>query len=204
MAFALNFREQLTGAIRDQFEQLVAWLNGWTRIEHNEDGTHSDVTAESLTLQGGRVGEVTSLPYDSARFDTGDSAVWTVASSSFDYLLYSRVGQIVTLWFSLSDTEITSSSAGQLLIKIPELYRLKFANGKPVGMATMGHCEWRDSVDNAGIATVFPLASSQGMILELDRRDPSSMLFEDWPIATYSEIAGWAIFPLEPNNTPTV
>src|SRR4051812_14388542 len=84
---------------RDQLQQDLQRLQtaitaGWGQ-EHNPDGSHGDVVADSLDLQGAAVGEWVDLPYSAARFDTDGSGVWTVDATDVNYLRMSRIGQIV-------------------------------------------------------------------------------------------------------------
>jgi hypothetical protein len=45
-----TYLEFLVGYIREEFEQLYALFEGYLRVEHAEDGGHTNVTAHSLTL----------------------------------------------------------------------------------------------------------------------------------------------------------
>lgn len=38
--------------VADEFDQFYALLEGYLRVEHNEDGTHRDLTASSVTVTG--------------------------------------------------------------------------------------------------------------------------------------------------------
>lgn len=55
MKIGLAFRNELMGIpggtwIVEQFDQLVAGINGVWKIEHNDNGTHRHVTAETVTV----------------------------------------------------------------------------------------------------------------------------------------------------------
>lgn len=48
----LKYRDQLKGATLDEFEQLATGIRSLFDVEHNGDGTHSDITADSITITG--------------------------------------------------------------------------------------------------------------------------------------------------------
>lgn len=58
MIFGLHFRERLQkgGALGNtvilEFQRLMASLRTWGEVEHNDDGTHGAVTAESVAVSG--------------------------------------------------------------------------------------------------------------------------------------------------------
>lgn len=102
MNWALSAAEQLLGlggrlgsVVVSEFEQLSSALRTWTEVEHKEDGTHSDVTADSidvddLTVADLRVG--TSIAPVSAATDSVDlggvahaDRFWTVYAIEGDF-----------------------------------------------------------------------------------------------------------------------
>ena len=206
MGFALKFREQLTGAIRDEFENLVSSITGWSRLEHNTDGTHGDVTATSLSLQGAGVGELVDLPYDAARFYTGGSGVWTVAEADLQYLKATRIGQIVIVWFGIDDSALTVDVAEQLYIRIPEFHAFPSSRtGNPYQMWEGGSASYVDAAGD-GIASTFALAQPQSNIpytvVEVDKISPTNATYDDWAVGAIS-VWGMSVFPCVPNNIPT-
>jgi hypothetical protein len=60
-----TYLSQLTGAVKSELDQFYALLEGWLRIEHNEDGSHGDVTAVSVqsgdTLAESHLGDLSAL-----------------------------------------------------------------------------------------------------------------------------------------------
>jgi hypothetical protein len=55
MSFGLNFRGELGGVsgwLVEEFDQFYARLNTYLKAEHLEDGTHGDLTCDSLTVNG--------------------------------------------------------------------------------------------------------------------------------------------------------
>ena len=49
---SLTFAELLSSATRAELEQFVSLLQGYLSQQHKEDGSHSDVTADSLDVSG--------------------------------------------------------------------------------------------------------------------------------------------------------
>jgi hypothetical protein len=206
MAFGLKFREQLTGAIRDEFEQLVASLNGWSRTEHNGDGSHSDISADSVTLQGAPVGTLIDLPYDATRFFAEPSAVWTVQAGDLDYLKATRIGQIVTVWFRVQNTAITVDAAQDLQIRLPELHAIPVVGvaGSLTQVWGCGMVRWIDGGNlTNGIAFVDAQAGGQETYLSLARIDPTTGESTTWPTTSDLDLYGSICFPVEPNNVAT-
>jgi hypothetical protein len=52
----LKFRNMLPTVIREELDSLVASINGFWAVEHNPDGTHRDIHASSVTINGVPVG----------------------------------------------------------------------------------------------------------------------------------------------------
>lgn len=121
--FALKHRELLPTGVVDEFENLTASLKANILAEHNEDGTHGDVVADSLTLGGASMGEWINIPYDSARYVSGGSGTWTVDEADQLILRYTRIRDIAIVHFALQNTVIsTDTPTDGLLIKFPELH----------------------------------------------------------------------------------
>lgn len=53
MAFEVVFRERLPQDVLDELDQHNATLSGYLDEEHNEDGSHADITADSVTVRPG-------------------------------------------------------------------------------------------------------------------------------------------------------
>lgn len=48
----LTFAEMLSNSTREELQQLLALLEGYLRVEHDDSGRHTDVTADSVTVEG--------------------------------------------------------------------------------------------------------------------------------------------------------
>jgi hypothetical protein len=128
----LKFRDTLPPEVLHELEQYNANLNQYIYREHDENGKHTDVTADSVSLQGANIGEVVDLPYSSVRYTTGGSGTWTVEQTDQSFLRYVRVGQMVVLNFALGNTVISvDTPTDDLIINLPEFQAI-------TGKATSG------------------------------------------------------------------
>lgn len=207
--FGLKWADQLTGAIRDEFESLAAALIGWTGAEHNNDGTHSDITADTISIHDAVIGEPVNLPYSSARFFTSSSGVWTVAEADVVYLRATRIGQLVFVQFNLTTTGLATDTADSLYIRLPELHALPNIVGGSPAYQVSGVLDWQD-VSNATNGTGLVSAQAQtfagtvpSTVLQLDRVGPTNATYSAWAISADFNITGSIWFALEPNNVPT-
>jgi len=98
-------------------------LRAWLDKEHNTDGTHADVTAESLTLQGALVGAREILPFDTARFSSG-AGTWTITAAQTIVFEVSRVGRLACVSFVCDGSTLTVATTTQFNIALPELHAL--------------------------------------------------------------------------------
>jgi hypothetical protein len=53
----LTFASLLSNATRQELEQLVSLLQGYLSVQHNDDGAHTDITGDSLTVTGAVAGD---------------------------------------------------------------------------------------------------------------------------------------------------
>jgi hypothetical protein len=210
MALALKFRDKLPAGVVDELDQLVGAIKGWWSPEHNDDGSHGDVNADSLTLQDGRVGELTDIAFDASRFFAEGASVWTVQSADQSYLRYSRIGQLAFVQFNLQGTGITVDTSGSLFVRLPELHALptRDSAGSPA-YHTGGILNWSD---HAGGTNGIGLVSAQAQafagavpstLLQLDKcidGTSAASMFGDWPITADLWISGSCWFTVEPNN----
>lgn len=193
--------------------QLESQLRALLDREHNEDGTHSDITADSLTLHTGEVGEVTELAWTAGRFAAAFTAgTWDITSTSskMKYLRVSQVGRIAFASFRIEGTVIATDSVEELWIRLPELHAMPAANAAGVATSfTGGVCYWLDgATSDLGMGLVSPAAdgftnSVPGTLLVVTKYNSDAKVLTQWPISTNLTIDGSAWFFLEPDNTPT-
>jgi hypothetical protein len=61
MHIGLNWRNTIEGAgplgvaVAKELDSLIAGISAWSNVEHNDDGTHADVTADSVVITGSPV-----------------------------------------------------------------------------------------------------------------------------------------------------
>ena len=74
-----SYLSEVGGRIRDEFESLYSLVQGWLGVEHKSDGTHADVTADTVTTTGTiTVGTTLTTPDLTVTYDatiTDDLAV---------------------------------------------------------------------------------------------------------------------------------
>lgn len=209
--FGLKYRGEYTGGDTGaEFEHLTASISAFAEKEHNGDGTHGDITAASLTLQGARAGEIVSLAYDSGRYVTLDAAVWTVTAANQQYLRASRIGQLVFVQFALEQTTITVDTPSSLYIRLPEMHALPARDiyGSP-SYQVGGLLFWYDNQHfTSGMGQVSAQAQDfantvPSTLLQLDLvKDGTSdaSMYHVWPFTNDLRIQGSCWFAVEPNN----
>lgn len=203
--------------VRKDLEGIASGVHaGWGR-QHKTDGSHSAITADSLTLQGATAGAVTGLAYDAARFSTYTGGTWTVASTSFEYLRFSRFGQLVFVQFSIGPTTIAVDTPDYLVINMPELHALP-GQPKGAGLGTPqygGTLHWTDLNASNGGAGENGIGAISAQASEMDQTAPSTGLWlervvdpgtvtsyalKQWPLSTTLYLEGSIWFTCEPNN----
>lgn len=194
-----------------EFEKLSAGINGYLGLEHGDDGTHTDIVPDTISLQGAQVGVWTDLPTTGGRFYTSDTAVWTVEPTDINYLKAMRIGELVLVTFSLEHSEITvSATGGGLYLAMPEFSAIPFSStGRPFQCYLGGMLEWNDiQHSDVGVGTVTAIAQPPLVangpsytVLKLGRLGTNSR-YEDWPVSNNISVTGTVWFPVMPNNQP--
>ena len=217
MAINVNYRDGLDQQTVTELDNTTAHITGFLRQEHNADGSHADVTANSLSLGGAPVGEWVDIPYAAARYTTVDAAVWTVQEADVQYLKVARVGSIAFVCFRVVNTAITVDTATNgLYIFLQQLNTFprstNFSDPTLSPPFGIGMIEWSRNNGGSGMqglayidaySSRFVLGSGgAGVTLELTYINPSTGKPASWPIDTYDYIHGQIWFPLTPNNQP--
>lgn len=196
-------------AVKDEFDNIYDSLRAIFFAsktnaggQHKEDGSHGIVTADSVKIQGSTIGEVTTIAYDAARF-TSDIFTWQVDAVDFEYIRFTRVGQLVTLWFGVSGTSFPGGPVNDIRILMPELHLLPaiFNDGSGLIYSTYlgGMCRYSDA-SGEGYCEVrareTPLAGT-----------PSMNVFMQKSVGTFSgvdcDFHGYVTFPVQYGNVPT-
>jgi hypothetical protein len=151
--FSLKFRSQLPKPVASEFENLTARLRSVLTTQHNEDGTHANITTPQISLpdpsdadQFLPVGQVTSLTIDATRFTTDNASTWTVPAHVGNLIWVARVGAVLLVGFSLPATTVDNgggTSPEFLFINLPELTAPSVSAGKAMFAGTAS-LRWSD------------------------------------------------------------
>lgn len=204
---------QSDGDLERRVNQLEAQLRTLLDQEHNDDGSHGDISVDSLTLHDSLVGDVSELAWSAGRFEAAFTAgTWDITStaSKMRYLRTSQVGRIAFVSFRIEGTIIATDSVEELWIRLPELHAMPAINTSHVAVSFAGGvCQWVDSAaGDVGMGLVAPAAdgftnSVPGTLLVVTKYNSDAKALTQWPISTDLTIDGSAWFFLEPDNHPT-
>lgn len=157
---------------------LVAQLRTFMSAEHNEQGGHANVTADTLALVGLPVGIVTNIAYSAARYTTDNpSRRWKVDAVDFNYLAYLLVGQLAVIWFSVAGSSFPDGSVSALRIALPELNLMPQYYNDGGGVTTtslsFGNAELSDATSNAGgfVVAQFTSVGGSGLQVNIQRNN---------------------------------
>lgn len=209
MSIGLLNRESLPPTTLSELDNLTTSLTAYLDAQHNQDGTHGDVTADTLELQGAQVGVWFDLPYSAARFQASvGGSVWTVTAANQVYLKAMRIGQLAHVMFQLNASTITVGATG-LLLWLPEFTCLpvgqQAAASTPYvgGIATWANVPAGTNGLSAVTAYALPPASANGKsrtVLAIDQFGPVNATFANFPVTADLNIIGSCWFPVTPNN----
>jgi len=202
----LKFRDTLPQTVVDELDQLLPKLRQYLYSEHDADGAHTDVTADSVSLQGAKAGEVIDLPYDAARYYTNSSSVWTVSSANQIVLRYTRIGQLVVLNFVLDGTIIaTDTPSDGLHIRLPELHAIPARSTSGTLYASGIGTAYYNNITQVvtGICGVQAFARDYAGVVPSTDLEIFGMTvaFASLPVTMHVE--GTVSFFVEPNNVAT-
>ena len=209
--FNLRYRDILPSSTGDELDNLNGQLSAFAEQEHNEDGSHGAITADSVTVQGAAMGEVVDLAHDQARYEVNGGTSWTVASEDQVYLRFSRIAQTVFLQFFIQ-TSVVVGDPDFLIINLPELHAIptRHSLGNPASQVA-GICEWNDvTAGTTGIAEVAVIAENFSgphptTAIYLQRYGDNALdeiNFVPFPATTELWIYGSVTFFVERDNSP--
>lgn len=175
--FSVPFRDLLPDDVKASLNSITGSLKGFLLGEHHEDGTHGDVTADSLSISGGSLGEWVEVPYGPARFYTDTvNCVWTVEENDQRFLKYMKCGNLAIIAFDIEGSTLSGTdTAEDLFINLPELDPIIFSSkGQEVLWYSVGVCN--TATDGFGTFSIgvgpcnFGQSTTHpGTILDLDR-----------------------------------
>jgi len=135
MAFpAVAYPTEHDGLMRKELDQFAATLLGHLSKEHKSDGTHKNITADSLTVTGGvrergrpgAMGEWIPAPFSAANFVAQGGGVWTVGPAAVLRNRYTLIGStcvwgVYLSWFSGANQLTGSATSVQIALPVPGL-----------------------------------------------------------------------------------
>lgn len=195
--------------VQDQLVSLITALNTWAQQQHNNDGSHSHVTASSMALGGNPVGVVTSLPVDSSLFTcSSGGGVWAVDPANVRLYGYAACNQLMWVNFTVVTSTITGAAPTNLFINTPQ-FNIPVAYVDSNNTASFfigGMCQWIDeqhSTNNSGIVAIQNTAVSHGLppSPHLVLQAAPSFTGTSFPISNNLAVRGFCVFPITPGNT---
>lgn len=203
-------RLTVIGNPAEDIQSMADSVNALWEEEHNVDGGHSNVTADSLTLQQATVGTIHNLEWDAARFFTGSASVWTVEVGDWRYFRFTRIGQMIAFQFYISGTTITVDTASDLIIRLPEWHAMAHPYTGAVSTDQLaGTVEWQDVTNSrAGIGNIYIRAESfagfaPSTVLSMSRFASNAGVadnFYEYSLSNDLSLRGHGFFFTEPNN----
>ena len=202
-------------------QSLVTQLNAWASAEHNNDGSHAAITAESIQLDPNvttqpvpaptnQVGQLINLPYGQTRFVTigTPSTDWTVTNNDMYQLAAIQVGQLVCVQFALFNTVLSSGLFSNLGINVPEFQAqlITTPNGLTACPPTGGGF-WIDFQHNTNGLLVTQVdgaqAGSSAPQTTIGMNCFGAGAIQNWPASTQLTIQGSVWFISTPANKLT-
>jgi hypothetical protein len=89
---SLTFAELLENATRAELEQFVSLLQGYLSAQHNDDGSHTDITGDSLTVTGDVTSGGDGTFDDNVTADADGDVVIAGAHTAFSVTLNQAIG----------------------------------------------------------------------------------------------------------------
>lgn len=128
--FSLKYFIDLPVKVGDELQQLVAGINTYLQREHKVDGAHGAITADSVTLGSGMIGEWVDVPLSVDMFDTDSSDVtWTVdPTDNQNGIQYCLCGSLAIVQFYIVGTlsTVSADKATEIFITIPGVNAQKY------------------------------------------------------------------------------
>jgi hypothetical protein len=103
---------------------LDADFTGYLSQEHNPDGTHANITADSVSVVSATgsmttIGTFVDVPYAPSIYTGSGAMTWTVTLASQLTLCYELVGQKITVIFAIQNTDVGGTPSLGLEIALP-------------------------------------------------------------------------------------
>lgn len=136
------------GSLSDQLETMTTSITaGWEK-EHNSDGSHHALSADTIKIGGVPLGVPTDLVLNQSRFFTGNPAVFTPFAAGA-WMRYVQNGSLVNLYFNIGGTFVYAPGAEplNLFVELPE-FNLSLVPTLPkyITRYGIGNFYWQENV----------------------------------------------------------
>lgn len=208
--FGLVNRGILPPTVTDELEKFSSKLQGLWKAEHNEDGSHGVIKADSIVVNGFPMEDVVDVPFNSNTYRTyvedAFGIYWTVTSTNQNVLRYYCVGRLAFVEFHVRTTTLSGGNVATLYINIPNLKPMKTKG--PSGYSSayqsrVGTFEWfctdGISLGSGSGAVDISEDSNNGVDILLTKEYSGTTARIFYP-ATDLEIRGSCTFLLEKNE----
>ena len=161
----VTFVRQISEMVAEEFTHLYGELGTWLKQEHKANGTHGDITVDSVSDKGAAAswGEWTDV-YTSATFSAGDftqsgGTAWTVSFSDLTNLSWTRINDMLTVTWYLETTSVTGT---------PTLLRFPIPDGQVSAKAQLTTFRFNDN-GTYGVGVAF--CAEDGTTIDLYKTD---------------------------------
>jgi|SRR5579862_3482787 len=172
--------------------------------QHDASGKHTDITPNSITLNGAPVGTITTLPIDPALFVASTGGTWTVTKPNVAIFQVIQLGQLVYMVWYIATSTITGSAPTNLYINLPQ-FQVPLSQAEPNSQFTYfqgGSCQYIDwqhglasnsgptFVQNTTVGTSGP--ASPRIVLQA----APSFNGATFPLSSNLSLTGFCFFPV--------
>ena len=141
----LTFNDMLPPNIRQEFEQFTSLLHGYLGDQHKDNGSHKDVTADSVASTDGyaehdrsvNLGDWQTVRFLAGNFTASGGNNWTLTSGDQSRFAYTLVGHTMTVAFRFDTTSVSGISA-TLSVTIPDGYVSAAVNAGTIAFSDNG------------------------------------------------------------------
>jgi len=226
MAFpSVTWSQLLEPGARQEAEQFAALVQGYLSVQHKDDGSHGDITADSLTVTGDATidGDITG---GADLTIAGDAAIGgditcdnLTASATVEGSTIS-IGDVSTAGNLIIGAPVTATDPGSSSIQVPyvtspstaTLFAFNAGQAVNIGTWTTGIGEMRWFIvynlsSSYSVTFKHVYASGNGDMVCATGGDITIDQYQGVMFVAYPDNSGkWAVFPLQPTSrwtTPT-
>lgn len=130
MGFTLRDRNGLPTRVANEFDSLTANITGFTRTQHDDNGAHTDITADSVESTAGyfergrnvALGEWPIIEFIAANYTANGAMTWTVGADDNLSFFSTVIGNTVMWSVAVRHSTVGGTLNSQLIVKIPGRY----------------------------------------------------------------------------------